>query len=85
MTTPKFDPTVSLGNLISVAAMLLSLGVMWGVHSSTVAMLVATDLSHDSRLESNARAIQTIEVSAAETRTSLSYIKAGIDEIKKKP
>lgn len=85
MTAPRFDPTVSLGNLLSVSAMLLSLGVMWGVHSSTVKMLVEKDMEHTAQISTNGKAIQAIEVTAAETRTALSYIKQGIDELKRKP
>jgi len=79
----KFDPSISLGHVITAGSMLVTLAVGWGVHATTVTMLQANDAKHERLIEIHAAAIAALERGQERTATSLEYIKSGIDEIKR--
>lgn len=82
---PRFDPTITLGHLITVAGMLLALAVAWGVHQSSMDALKSNDLKHERLIEIHAASIHQLEVTQQVTVTKLESIKSGIDELRKKP
>ncbi|MBL9115500.1 MAG: hypothetical protein JNJ83_10890 [Verrucomicrobiaceae bacterium] len=80
----KFDPTISLGNLITAAAMLVTLAVGWGVHTTTVGMLKTNDETQAKMIELHTRSIHALELQAQRVDAHLSYISKGVDELKGK-
>ena len=82
---PKYDPTITLGHILTVAGMLLTLAVAYGVHQASMSMLERNDTKHEKLLEVHAMSIHQLEVTSQVTATRLDAIKSGIDDLKKRP
>lgn len=80
----EFDPKISLGHILTAVAMLLTMAVGWGVHSTTVAMLQSNDSTHDRMIEMHTASIRALELNAQKSSVSLDYIKQGVEELKRR-
>lgn len=81
----RFDSTISLGHVITACSMLLTLGVGWGVHTTTVEMLNNVDTAHEKRLDIHEQVIRELQLNDRTVSTRLDYLVLGIDELKKRP
>jgi ABC-type uncharacterized transport system fused permease/ATPase subunit len=78
----KFDPSISMGHLMTAVSMLATLGVGYGVHTTTVNMLQENAKSQSRMIELHTDSIHALETSQVRTETQLQYIARGIDELK---
>jgi hypothetical protein len=84
MTRPRYLPSVSLGNIITILAFSLGLALAWGEKNSDVRQLAASDVRHDSALEKADLSIRTLERGQDRIMEQLSYIKSTMDRLDKK-
>ncbi len=95
VTSPRFDPTVSLGNVITWAALIITIGVAWGVLSTRQTYLELQfdrlqrerDLRRaatDSRFNTLEAIVSGQAVQLAKNETSLASILRGLERIENK-
>lgn len=85
MTMPRFDSSISFGNIISVLTTLAVLAGMWSKMSFTIESNLATTDRHERMLEAHDQRIMDLYRSNATMVSDIEYIKKGIDELKRKP
>lgn len=73
---PSIDGRISLGNILTLVAMVGGLATVWGTTRSTV-----DDLQ--SRVKALEPKVQQLETAQAVTSSKLTTIKDGIDELKR--
>lgn len=84
MTRPRYLPTVSMGNIITIAAFSLGLALAWGEKNSDVRQLVQSDVKHDTALEKADVSIRTLERGQDRIVEQLVYIRETMDKLEKK-
>jgi len=91
MTRPRYLPSVSLGNIITIVAFSLGLALAWGEKNSDVKQLVQSDARHDrsfeqvdTALEKADTSIRTLERGQDRIVEQLVYIRETMDKLDKK-
>lgn len=91
MSTPHYDPTVSLGHLLTVAAVIIGFGIAWGVHTTTLSYLERKDRdleNADAEMRLDIRAhqqqIQALHVTQEKTLLTLDMLQKSFQEYKQK-
>lgn len=75
-----FDPKISLGHVITIATLLVTLVVAWQTLSGRVDVVVINDARQDNRLEALANAVGLIRDTVTEQTVDIRYIRAFVED-----
>lgn len=78
MTRPTFNPQVSLGNVLQIGAMLVAVGIAWGMLSSDIRVVDERARSNTASIERQAGQIVAMQRTEARTDARLQSMEAGI-------
>ena len=88
MSPPQLTPNISLGSILQIGTMILSLGVAWGLMDSRTAALREQTATLDRQIVQMEMRLRLIENSTArnEARTEqqIAAILAAVEEIKRR-
>jgi hypothetical protein len=84
MIHPRYLPSVSLGNIITIVAFALGLALAWGEKNSDVRQLTASDVRHDDAIQRADSSIRVLERGQDRIMEQLTYIKSTMDRLEKK-
>jgi hypothetical protein len=82
MSGPRFDPTVSFGNILTAGAVLVAVAVSWATTDAKVVGNTATIASLREKGDLLETRVRVLEISLAAQSSDLSNIRALLAEIK---
>ena len=81
MTNPfSFKPEISLGQIITIATMLVGLAMAWQALTSRVDAVAKNDAAQDAKLEALTNTVGDIRQLQAEQGVDIRYIRAFVED-----
>ncbi len=81
----EFNPSVSVGNVLTLVALVLSAAVAWGSYRVEVDELKRTITKHEEEINSVDETNRTLERSFERILERMDSIKATLDRLEKRP
>jgi hypothetical protein len=82
MTTPHFDPKISLGHILSLVSMIAAILVSWGVMTEKLTHLREAQLHQKARTEKVEDRTGQLETDSAMLKANISAINDGIQDLR---